>query len=216
MKTFEIVNGYNKKGQDLVDAYKIVKDGQLPALVIEATKAALISERSKAIGQAVKNDVTLEEFEDVVKGYKAYMKGDAEFVEDAMEYLEENMVTKTPYSLVKKTSSVYVQHRIGIKSTDIPTIFGVDSYKASQMIRSGFIETFVDTYYRKKINEVVKKYEELISPHKVKLSDVYKVEGRNLFNIDVNICVSPSNIDDDTCDKITRVLEALETEVVIV
>lgn len=216
MKTFEIVNGYNKKGQDLVDAYKIVKDGQLPALVIEATKSALIAERSKAIGQAVKNDVTLEEFEDIVRGYKAYMKGDSEFVEDAMEYLEENMVTKTPYSLVKKTSSVYVQHRIGIKSTDIPTIFGVDSCKAGQMIRSGFIETFVDTYYRKKINEVVKKYEELVSPHKVKLSDVYKVEGRNLFNIDVNICVSPSNIDNDTCDKIARVLEALETEVVIV
>ena len=216
MKTFEMVNGYNKKGQDLVDAYKIIKDGQLPSIVIEATKSALMSERSKSIGQAVRNDVSLEEFEEIVRGYKAYMKGDSEFVEDAMEYIESNMVTKTPFTLVKKTSSVYVQHRIGIKASDIPVIFGVDTTKANQMIRSGFIETFVDTYYRKKINEVVKKYEELISPHKVKLSDVYKVEGRNLFNIDVNICVSPSNIDDETCDKISRVLEALETEVVIV
>ena len=74
------------------------------------------------------------------------------------------------------------------------------------MVDNGFVETFVDTYLRKKINDTLSKYEELISPNKVKCSAVYKVDGRKMYNIDVNISISPSNIKDDTCEKIDIII----------
>lgn len=215
--SFEMVDGLNKRGQELVDAYKLVKEATLPDIVLDATKKALLAEKSRAVSQAIRDDVSVEEFETIVRGYKAYMRGDSEFINDAIDYLEDNLKkeTNTPFTIMKRSTSAVVQYRIGLKATDVSSIFGVDASRAVKMVDNGFVETFVDTYLRKKINDTLSKYEELISPNKVKCSDVYKVDGRKMYNIDVNISISPSNIKDDTCEKIARVLEALEKEAIV-
>ena len=187
----------------------------LPDIVLTGTKQALMTEKLKAVRDAVRDEVSVEEFENILRSYKAYMKGDAEFVGDAMAYIQENMGENNKYTIVRKGNSVVVQRRVGIRASEVAEIFGVTPTKATSLVNTGFIETFVDTYMRKKVNAVVEKYNALLDGIKVKTSDVYKLDGRKVFDIDVDFYISPSAINSDTCEKLNRVLEAIEKEVIV-
>ena len=78
--SFEMVDGLNRRGQELVDAYKLIKEATLPDIVLGATRNALLAEKSRAVSQAIRDDVSVEEFETIVRGYKAYMRGDSELI----------------------------------------------------------------------------------------------------------------------------------------
>lgn len=216
MSEFVKVEGLNKKGEDLLEAYKIYMAKELPEIVLAGTKQMLLTERSRAVCDAIRNEVTVEEFENVLRSYKAYMKGDAEFVGDAMVYVQENMGESNKYTIVRRGNSVVVQRRVGIRASEVAELFGVSPTKANSLVNNGFIETFVDTYMRKKVAAVVEKYSALLDGVKVKTSDVYKLDGRKVFDIDVDFYISPSSINSDTCEKLNRVLEAIEKEVVVV
>lgn len=215
MSEFVKIEGLNKKGEELLEAYKIYMAKELPEIILSATRTALLAERSRDVVSAVKDEVPVDEFEKVLRSYKAYMKGDAEFIGDAMVYLQDNMGNTTRYTIVRKGNNAVVQKRVGMKASEIPEAFGVTPTEASKLVSSGFIETFVDVFIRKKVNDVIKKYETLLDGVKVKTSDVYKLEGRKVFDIDVDFYVSPSTLNSETCEKLNRVIEALETEVVI-
>jgi len=215
MSEFVKVDGLNKKGEDLLEAYKIYMAKELPEIVLAGTKQVLMTEKSKAVRDAIREEVSVDEFENVLRSYKAYMKGDAEFVGDAMAYVQETMGESNKYTIVRKGNSVVVQRRVGIKASEVAELFGVTPTKATTLVNNGFIETFVDTYIRKKVNLVVNKYEALLDGVKVKTSDVFKVDGRKLFDIDVDFYISPSELNSDTCEKLNRVLEAIEKEVVV-
>lgn len=215
MSEFVKVEGLNKKGEDLLEAYKIYMEKKLPEIVLAGTKQVLMTEKSKAVRDAIREEVSVEEFEEVLRSYKAYMKGDAEFVGDAMVYVQENMGENNTYTILRKGNSVVVQKRVGMRASEVAEVFGVTPTRANSLVNSGFIETFVDTYMRKKVNQVVTKYETLLDGIKVKCSEVYKVDGRKLFDIDVDFYIAPSVLNSETCEKLNRVLEALDNEVIV-
>ena len=216
MSEFVKIEGLNKKGEDLLEAYKIYMAKQLPEIVLAGTKQVLLTEKSKAVREAINNEVDVEEFENILRSYKAYMKGDAEFVGDAMTYVQETMGENNAYTILRRGNNVVVQKRVGMRASEVAETFGITSTRAATLVNNGFVETFVDTYMRKKINQVIEKYEALLDGIKVKCSDVYKVDGRKLFDIDVDFYISPSSLNSDTCEKLNRVIEALDKEVVVV
>lgn len=216
MSEFVKIEGLNKKGEDLLEAYKIYMAKQLPEIVLSGTKQVLLTEKSKAVREAIRNEVPVDEFENILRSYKAYMKGDAEFVGDAMIYVQENMGESNAYTILKKGNNVVVQKRVGMRASEVAETFGITPSRASTLVANGFVETFVDTYMRKKINQVIEKYESLLDGIKVKCSEVYKVDGRKLFDIDVDFYIAPSSLNSETCEKLNRVIEALDKEVIVV
>lgn len=205
--------GLNQRGLDMIEAYKIFINPTIPAIVKESLKGTFLGEKAKDVREAVKNEVSLEDFETVLKTYSVYMKGNSDFVGDAMEYVQENMHTSATYTVLKKTASVVVQKRVGLKATEVEEIFGVDARRAHMLVASSFVETFVDTFMRKKIMQTIEKHKDLLHDVKVNVSNTYKVDGRNMFDINVDFCISPSKLTSETCERVARVVEALENEV---
>lgn len=219
MKQFIRQEGLNKKGIDMLDAYQVYINPMTPNLVRESIKEYMLKEKAVKVTEAVKKSATLPEFEDILKSYSCYMKGNADFCGDAHEYVQEYMEQncKTPYTTMKNNYYITVQYRIGLKSTEVETLFDVSSGKANQMFSDGFVKTFVDTYMRKKANEVIAKYNERLDKCTVvvKMSDVYKVQGRKMCDIDIDFRIAPKSLTAEACQVIVEVLNELAEYVVV-
>ena len=219
MKEFIRQEGLNKKGIEMLEAYQVYINPMTPNLVRESIKAYMLKEKAVKVTEAVKKSATLPEFEDILKSYSCYMKGNADFCGDAHEYVQEYMEQncKTPYTTMKNNYYITVQYRIGLKSTEVETLFGVSSGKANQMFSDGFVKTFVDTYMRKKANEVIAKYQERLDDclMVVKMSDVYKVQGRKMCDIDIDFRIAPKSLTAEACQVIVEVLNELAEYVVV-
>lgn len=219
MKEFVRQEGLNKKGIDMLDAYQVYINPMTPTLVRESIKEYMLKEKSVKVTEVVKKSVPLAEFEDILKSYSCYMKGNADFCEDAFGFVQNFMERNcaTPYTTAKNNYYITVQRRIGLKSTEVETLFDVSSGKANQMFSDGFVKTFVDTYMRKKANEVIAKYQERLDKCAVvvKMSDVYKVQGRKMCDIDIDFRIAPKNLTVESCKVIVDVLNEL-TEYVVV
>ena len=219
MKEFIRQEGLNKKGIDMLDAYQVYINPMTPNLVRESIKEYMLKEKAVKVTEAVKKSATLPEFEDILKSYSCYMKGNADFCGDAHEYVQEYMEQncKTPYTTMKNNYYITVQYRIGLKSTEVETLFDVSSGKANQMFSDGFVKTFVDTYMRKKANEVIAKYNERLDKCTVvvKMSDVYKVQGRKMCDIDIDFRIAPKSLTAEACQVIVEVLNELAEYVVV-
>ena len=219
MKEFVRQEGLNKKGIDMLDAYQVYISPMTPTLVRESIKEYMLKEKSVKVTEAVKKSVTLPEFEDILKSYSCYMKGNADFCEDALDFVESFMAVncKTPYTTMKNNYYITVQYRIGLKATEVETLFDVSSGKALQMFDTGFVSTFVDTYMRKKANDVIAKYNERLDKCAVvvKMSDVYKVQGRKMCDIDIDFRIAPKSLTAEACQVIVEVLNELNEYVVV-
>ena len=219
MKEFIRQEGLNKKGIDMLDAYQVYINPMTPNLVRESIKEYMLKEKAVKVTEAVKKSVTLPEFEDILKSYSCYMKGNADFCGDAHEYVQEYMEQncKTPYTTMKNNYYITVQYRIGLKATEVETLFDVSSGKVNQMFSDGFVKTFVDTYMRKKANEVIAKYNERLDKCAVvvKMSDVYKVQGRKMCDIDIDFRIAPKSLTAEACQVIVEVLNELAEYVVV-
>jgi hypothetical protein len=219
MKEFIRQEGLNKKGIDMLDAYQVYINPMTPNLVRESIKEYMLKEKAVKVTEAVKKSATLPEFEDILKSYSCYMKGNADFCGDAHEYIQEYMEQncKTPYTTMKNNYYITVQYRIGLKSTEVETLFDVSSGKANQMFSDGFVKTFVDTYMRKKANEVIAKYKERLDKCAVvvKMSDAYKVQGRKMYDIDLDFRIAPKSLTAEACQVIVEVLAELAEYVVV-
>ena len=219
MKEFKREDDLSKKGTEMLEAYQVYINPTTPNLVRESIKAYMVKEKAVKVVDAVNKGVTASEFENILKSYSCYMKGNADFCEDALEFvqsfMEENC--KTPYTTAKNNYYITVQRRIGLKSTEVEEIFGVSSGKANQMCYDGFVKTFVDTYMRKKANKVIAKYQEKLDRVAVvvKVSDVYRVQGRKLYDIDIDFRIAPKSLTAEACEVIVEVLNEL-TEYVVV
>ena len=219
MKEFIRQEGLNKKGIEMLEAYQVFISPTTPNLVRESIKAYMLNEKAVKVNEAVKKSATLPEFEDILKSYSCYMKGNADFCEDALDfvqrYMEQNC--KTPYTTAKTNYYITVQYRIGMKTTEVETLFGVTSGKANQMFHEGFVKTFVDTYMRKKANEVIAKYQERLDDclMAVKMSDFYKVQGRKMCDIDIDFRIAPKSLTAEACQVIVEVLAELAEYVVV-
>ena len=219
MREFQRKEGLNKKGIEMLEGYQVYINPMTPNLVRESIKAYMAKEKAAKVIEAVKNGVPVPEFEDILKSYSCYMKGNADFCGDAHEYVQEYMEQncKTPYTTMKNNYYITVQYRIGLKSTEVETLFDVSSGKANQMFSEGFVKTFVDTYMRKKANEVIAKYQERLDKCAVvvKMSDVYKVQGRKMYDIDIDFRIAPKSLTAEACQVIVEVLNELTYYVVI-
>ncbi len=219
MREFQRKDGLNKKGIEMLEAYLVYITPDTPNLVRESIKSYMCKEKAVKVVEAVQKSVSVQEFEDILKSYSSYMKGNADFCEDAFEYVQSFMAEccKYPYTTEKNNYYITVQHRIGLKSTEVEEIFGVSSGKAQQMFNEGFVRTFVDTYMRKKANEVIAKYQKKLNNCSVvvKMSDAYKVPGRKMYDINIDFRIAPKNLTVDACEVIVEVLKDLTTYVVV-
>ena len=85
------------------------------------------------------------------------------------------------------------------------------------MFDAGFVSTFVDTYMRKKANEVIAKYQDKLNKCYVviNMSDVYKVRGRKMCDIDIDFRIAPKNLTESACEVIAKVIDELVEYVVV-
>ena len=219
MREFQRKEGLNKKGIEMLEGYQVYINPKTPNLVKESIKAYMAKEKAAKVVEAVKKSVTVPEFEEILKSYSCYMKGNADFCEDALDYVESFMAEscKSPYTILKNNYYITVQYRIGLKSTEVETLFDVSSGKALQMFDAGFVSTFVDTYMRKKANEVIAKYQDKLNKCYVviNMSDVYKVRGRKMCDIDIDFRIAPKNLTESACEVIAKVIDELVEYVVV-
>ena len=209
MADFKFSRNINAKGKDIIAAYETYICKDTPDFVRNAVKVALMKEKCKGVYEAVNNPCSIEDFREIVAAYNGYNTGDAEFQAEAMKFVEENLDKDIQASVVKSgATKVLVQKRVGMKLSEVQNYFGVTEAKAKQMFSYGFIETFVDTFIRKQVNEILARVE--IPDVSIKVSDVYKVPERNLYNLDINFRVAPSKLNSDMCKYISEALRCIE------
>lgn len=208
---FEITTGLNKKGKTLLEAYETYKNDSLPEFIKNATEKALLQERCVKLREAVKNNVTVKEFEEILSSYKAYNKGNADFADECTKYIDENMVNVSFGG--KNNGKVIIRKLIGIKLSQVSDMFGVDKVMASNMFHSGFITTFVNTYVKKLANSVINRNNDILDNVSVKVSDAHKANDRNYIDINVDFYVSPLTFNDCimhnvqfVCDEIDKIV----------
>ena len=109
-KEFVKIEGLNKKGLDMLDAYQVYINPTTPTIVRESIKDYMMKEKSVKVNKAVKENVTLAEFEDILKSYSCYMKGNADFIDDALLFVQEYMekYCKSPYTTMKNNYYIYM------------------------------------------------------------------------------------------------------------
>lgn len=209
---FKIETGFNKKGQELIEAYTLYKSGSLNSYTKDAVKRALFQEKPAKVKQAVQDDVSVEEFSEIISSYKIYNKGDADFSADCIKYLDENFAG---VSFKKYPSGkIAIQKRVGIKFNQVPEIFGVTKDEAKHLFKySDFVLIFVNTFVKKKVKDIIKANNDLLGDFvNVKISDSYFVKDTNFIDIDVDFIVSPLTLENVNlknvqfiCDKLSKI-----------
>lgn len=207
--TFE--EGLNKKGTDLLAAYTIYMNESTPEIVKRSLGEMMRRDiNAKRVRNAFEDGDTVEEFEAVLRQYSTYMRSNADVVNEALDFVRANLPADLEAETMKKSNKVVIQKRVGMKQTQVEDYFGVDKARASSLMANGFVSTFLDTYIRKKVNIILADQAKLLDGVKVDVSAVYKVDGRNMFNMNVDFTLTPKDLDTDMIDRVVRVIGYLE------
>ena len=213
MSTFTFERGLNKKGFELIEAYKVFLDSNTSSFVKEAIKKSIQNEKALKVRKAIQNEIPVEEFVKIVSSYEEYMSGAEEKQEAAIVFVTNNIPTDFKVDVIKgNKSKVIIQKRVGLKSTDFQKYFGTSAEETEKFYNNGFAETFVDTRIRKCLNDIINSVKS--KDFKITLSECFKEEHRKLYNIAVNFEVSVDKLNSNICEEITEVITLIEKDCV--
>ena len=128
MSTFTFERGLNKKGLELIEAYKVFLDNNTSSFVKEAIKKSIQNEKTLKVRHAVKDGVSVEEFVEIVSSYEEYMSGIEEIQEAAIVFVTNNIPTNSKVDIIKgnktyltspscgrRAHRIYLDGRLNIK-----------------------------------------------------------------------------------------------------
>lgn len=211
MSTFTFERGLNKKGLELIEAYKVFLDDNTSSFVKEAIKKSIQNEKTLKVRHAVKDGVSVEEFVEIVSSYEEYMSGIEEIQEAAIVFVTNNIPTNSKVDIIKgNKNKIIVQKKVGLKSTDFQKYFGTSTVETGLLYNSGFAKTFVDTRIRKCLTDVINSVKS--KDFKITLSECFKEEHRKLYNIAVNFEISVDKLNSNICKEITEVITLIEKD----
>lgn len=208
MKTeneFIIEISLNNKGNELIDAYNQYHKKETNETVKKALKLYVQHEHNIKIANAFLND-NYEDFETLVYSYAVYKKSDKDYIKEASVFVENNIDFEAIKATMKTSGNkIIVIKKIGIKQAEVESIFGVDKLTASKLMKNDFIKTFVDTYIRKYINDCMKDFK-----YTYEIGEVYKVENRNLYDIDLRFIIKPTKLNKEICSEIQETISKIK------
>ena len=209
MSTFTFERGLNKKGLELIDGYKVFLDSQTPSFVKDAIKKSILNEKALKVRNAVKTEMSIEEFTKIIYSYEIYLSGAKEMQEAAITFITNNVPADTKIDVLRENKNkVIVQKRIGLKSVDFQKYFGTSVEETRKLYDNGFAQTFVDTRIRKCIVDAINTVK--CDGFDVVLSKCFKSDKRKLYNIAVNFEIPIDKLNTDICNKIIESIILLE------
>lgn len=210
MKKFTFEKTISKRGNELIEAYKTYLDPNTSPIVKDAIRTYLLKERSAKFCNAVSNKVSVEELTEVVASIEAYLTGTKEIQNAALLFIAENVPAGIKIDAFEDGKNyVSIQKRIGMKSVDFQKYFGTTPVQTSELYRNGFAQTFVNTRVRKCIMDVLNARES--NNFKLIVSDCFKDEKRNLYNIAINFKIPIKDLDNIVCEEIVDIIKHLES-----
>lgn len=204
MKDFNYIPTLNPHGVELVETYERFVSGNASAFEKRALEKAFRDEKCKGISDAIsaKNLMSVDAFTDMLRTYAKYIEVQQMA---AMNYLRDNVSDEALVSVIKVgTTSVGIQKRVGFKREAFLSYFGMSSDKDF----NEFGKKYWNTRVKKLINDVLAQNK--IPNVKVVVSETYKVQDRNMLNIDVDFQFKPEHLTAELVQNILSVCNALE------
>lgn len=206
MKDFTYIPTLTPHAIELVEAYERFISGNTSAFEKKALEQAFRAEKCKGITDAIeaKKPMSVDAFTDMLMTYAKYIEVQQMA---ALNHLRENIPDEALVSFTKVgTAAVAIQKRVGFKRAAFLSYFGLPENKSLEFDRLGM--EFWDTRVRKLINDVLAQNQ--IGNVKVNVSEIYRVDNRNLWNINIFFVFKPENLTAELVQNVLSVCNELE------
>lgn len=208
MERFSINEVNHKKIDDLLEVYSLYVSGNLPNALKQSVND-MFSGINDKVKEAYEKKVNIDEFSGILNNVTELFLTEKEIVEEALKYIEAAIPKDVPVSVCTFNGFACIQKRVGIKSTEVEEALNVSKEEADKLMRNGFISTYVDVIYRKKILKILSEEKKRLGGVSFYVSDVYAMTFRKFYDIDVNFCIPLHNLDEDIIKEILYVAERL-------